>query len=778
MFFGYFVLLASLVHASSWFSAEPEYAKWSDVELRTWLQDHNIKIPSSFDKPHLYGLVDANWHSPLVAYAEAGRQWSLDQFNRAQRAFEHIKDDTFDQWDESKLRIFLLEQGVVSPSGPREQLVLLARNKYRAYTDAAILYSSLASASASSAYAGVTDAAHSASQCASQATHEVARAFDASKDYVYSTWDERQLRNWLEEHGVVEAKSASTKDELTRLANNYYRKVTSAVWESWSDSYIREWLIAHSLLKPTDTLSRSSLLGKMKKYHYNRVDSVWNTWSHSELKTWLVDHGFLKSDAEKNRDELVKMLEEHYLSAADSIWAAWTDSDIREWLSEHGYLENGNSVKSREDLVNLINSKYSDASAKALAYLVWPDARLRVYLRERGIGEDALPTTRPGLLQEARIRWVQTSTWTDNMYTRLKDIVNSSVEAAEEKIARILEVLSGRSRYASDEVDDAREWGWGSHKADHAREKAQEAGQRASESLGLFDIVNAPGVAADLSHIATPAKVEGYLNPDDGLQKVLTGADIVVIPAGIPRKPGTNAGIVRDLATGIATTAPKALVLVISNPVNSTVPIVAEVFKKHGVFDPKRIFGVTTLDVVRASTFTSEILGDRSLATSITVPVVGGHSGVTIVPLLSQSSHPLPPGFGGSDLEALVKRIQFGGDEVVKAKGTGSATLSMAYAGAEFANKVILALKGKKGIVAPTFVNLAADKAGGEALKKEIGTDIEYFSAPVELGPGGVEKIGGIGKITGAEKALIAAALPDLKVNIEKGVSFIEAPKL
>ena len=59
--------------------------------------------------------------------------------------------------------------------------------------------------------------------------------------------------------------------------------------------------------------------------------------------------------------------------------------------------------------------------------------------------------------------------------------------------------------------------------------------------LGLYDIVNTPGVAADLSHIATPAKVEGYLPPDDGLKKVLTGADIVVIPAGVPRKPGVRA---------------------------------------------------------------------------------------------------------------------------------------------------------------------------------------------------------------------------------------------
>ena len=56
----------------------------------------------------------------------------------------------------------------------------------------------------------------------------------------------------------------------------------------------------------------------------------------------------------------------------------------------------------------------------------------------------------------------------------------------------------------------------------------------------MFDIVNTPGVAADLSHIATPAKVEGYLPPDDGLKKTLTGADIVVIPAGVPRKPGVG----------------------------------------------------------------------------------------------------------------------------------------------------------------------------------------------------------------------------------------------
>ncbi|KAJ7619321.1 NAD-malate dehydrogenase [Roridomyces roridus] len=300
--------------------------------------------------------------------------------------------------------------------------------------------------------------------------------------------------------------------------------------------------------------------------------------------------------------------------------------------------------------------------------------------------------------------------------------------------------------------------------------------------LGLFDIVNTPGVAADLSHIDTPAVVVGRLPPNDGLKEVLTGADIVVIPAGVPRKPGMtrddlfkiNGGIVKDLATGIALSAPKAFVLVISNPVNSTVPIVAEVFKKHGVYDPKRIFGVTTLDVVRASTFVAEVLKTPSAAPNVVVPVVGGHSGVTIVPLLSQSSHPLPSDLSGEAYETLVKRIQFGGDEVVKAKdGAGSATLSMAYAGFEFANKVIRAVKGEKGIVAPSFVALAADPAGGAALSKELGTELEFFSSNIELGPNGVLKINPLGKITEQEAALVKAAVPELATNIETGTKFV-----
>jgi len=237
-----------------------------------------------------------------------------------------------------------------------------------------------------------------------------------------------------------------------------------------------------------------------------------------------------------------------------------------------------------------------------------------------------------------------------------------------------------------------------------------------------------------------------------------------------------NAGIVRDLTKGIATHCPKALILVISNPVNSTVPIVAEVLTQHGVFDPHRVFGVTTLDVVRAQTFVAEARGDVRAAPNVTVPVVGGHSGVTIVPLLSQSRPPLPSNTSQEDLEKLTTRIQFGGDEVVKAKdGTGSATLSMAYAGAEFAFKVLRALGGEKGIVTPTYVHLSADPNGRGVIQQELGQNIDYFSVPVELGVHGVEKILPLGKVTEYEQSLLKAALPELDGNISKGSNFITA---
>lgn len=282
--------------------------------------------------------------------------------------------------------------------------------------------------------------------------------------------------------------------------------------------------------------------------------------------------------------------------------------------------------------------------------------------------------------------------------------------------------------------------------------------------LSLFDVVRTPGVAADISHCNTGAKVSGYVGMEEA-GKALQGSKVVVIPAGVPRKPGmtrddlfnTNASIVKGLAEACAKNCPEAMFLVISNPVNSTVPIFAEVLKNHKVYDPRRLFGVTTLDVVRANTFVSE--NQKFDVKKTNVRVIGGHAGTTILPLLSQVEGAK---FSEADIAALTHRIQFGGDEVVKAKdGAGSATLSMAYAGQIFASRLMSAMKGEKNVVECTFVenNL---------------TSAPFFSTPVRLGPNGVEEVLHYGKLSAFEQKGLESMVPDLVSQAKKGVDFVK----
>ncbi|KRY58601.1 Heat shock cognate 71 kDa protein, partial [Trichinella britovi] len=159
--------------------------------------------------------------------------------------------------------------------------------------------------------------------------------------------------------------------------------------------------------------------------------------------------------------------------------------------------------------------------------------------------------------------------------------------------------------------------------------------------LALYDLVKTIGVGADLSHLSTNTKISAH-NGKEQLKDALDGCDVVLIPAGVPRKPGmtrddlfnTNASIVKELTEAVAKYSPKAMLCIISNPVNSTVPIAAEVLKKYGVYDYRRLFGVTTLDIIRSNTFIAEA---KSLDVKmVNCPVIGGHSGVTIIPVLSQ----------------------------------------------------------------------------------------------------------------------------------------------
>jgi len=281
--------------------------------------------------------------------------------------------------------------------------------------------------------------------------------------------------------------------------------------------------------------------------------------------------------------------------------------------------------------------------------------------------------------------------------------------------------------------------------------------------LSLYDIQHTKGVGADLSHIETRAKVKAYVGKDE-LADALKGMDLVVIPAGVPRKPGmtrddlfnTNATIVADLVTACAKNCPRAIIAIIANPVNSTVPIASEIMKAYNVYDEKKIIGVTTLDVVRAATFVAEAKGLDP--TRVFVPVIGGHSGNTIIPLLSQVSPPVS--FSQQELDSLTNRIQNAGTEVVEAKaGAGSATLSMAHAGARFSFSILEALNGKEGVVECGFISSQE-------------TEFKYFATPLLFSRNGVEKSMGVGKLSEYETKLIEKAKKELNGNIQNGVEF------
>nr|WP_314264132.1 malate dehydrogenase [uncultured Moellerella sp.] len=285
----------------------------------------------------------------------------------------------------------------------------------------------------------------------------------------------------------------------------------------------------------------------------------------------------------------------------------------------------------------------------------------------------------------------------------------------------------------------------------------------AGSELSLYDIAPVtPGVAVDLSHIPTDVKVVGFSGKD--ATPALQGADVVLISAGVARKPGmdrsdlfnVNAGIVRNLIEQIAITTPKALIGIITNPVNTTVAIAAEVLKKAGVYDKNRLFGITTLDIIRSNTFVAELKGKNPQ--EVNVPVIGGHSGVTILPLLSQI-----PGvsFTDEEIAALTKRIQNAGTEVVEAKaGGGSATLSMGQAAARFGLSLIRGLQGESNVVECTYVE-------GD------GEHSRFFAQPVRLGKNGIEELLPIGKLSAFEQAALDNMMDVLNADIELGEKFI-----
>ena len=281
--------------------------------------------------------------------------------------------------------------------------------------------------------------------------------------------------------------------------------------------------------------------------------------------------------------------------------------------------------------------------------------------------------------------------------------------------------------------------------------------------LCLYDLnPSTPGVALDLSHIPNRVKVTGYCG-NDALIPALENSDIVIITAGIARKPGmeredlfnANANLIISLISVAAHTCPNACFCLITNPLNSLVPLAAKVLKNAGVYNPRKLFGVTTLDVLRSESILSHYL-QRDLMPG-ELNVIGGHSGHTILPLISHiPNHQLDE----LEIRSLTQQVQDAGTAVVKAKvGYGSATLAMASAGMRFVNSLIRGLNGEDSVIECAYV-------------ESQSRFTKFFSMPLRLGKHGWSETIPLPAFDAQQQAALDRLIPTLNHEIELGENF------
>jgi malate dehydrogenase len=209
-------------------------------------------------------------------------------------------------------------------------------------------------------------------------------------------------------------------------------------------------------------------------------------------------------------------------------------------------------------------------------------------------------------------------------------------------------------------------------------------------------------------------------------------SDIVIITAGIARKPGmsrddllnTNAGIVKSVAEQVKATSPKSIIIVVSNPLD----VMCYVAMKASGFPRERVIGMAgVLDTARYRAFLAEAIDVSVL--DIQAMVLGGH-GDTMVPLISYttvSGIPITQLLAKDKLDAIVDRARNGGAEIVKHLKTGSAYYAPSSGAVQMAEAIV---KDQKRIL-PCAAWLT-----GEYGMKDL-----FLGVPVKLGKNGMEKV-------------------------------------
>jgi malate dehydrogenase len=283
---------------------------------------------------------------------------------------------------------------------------------------------------------------------------------------------------------------------------------------------------------------------------------------------------------------------------------------------------------------------------------------------------------------------------------------------------------------------------------------AEQIAYRELGDVVMFDVVEGlpQGKTLDIAEgaplIGADAKLSGTNDYKD-----IAGADLVIITAGLARKPGmsrddllkTNLGIMKQVAEGVKKHAPNAYVIVVSNPLDAMV----YTFKQVSGFPKHRVVGMAgVLDSTRLRSFVAWELGVS--VEDVTALVLGGH-GDTMVPLTrycTVAGIPVTKLIAKPKLDAIVERTKNAGGEVVALLKTGSAFVSPAASAIEMAEAI---LKDKKRVLACACL-----------CEGEYGVSGLYVGVPCVLGAGGVERIIEV-ELDAEERKLFDASLEHVK---------------
>lgn len=272
-----------------------------------------------------------------------------------------------------------------------------------------------------------------------------------------------------------------------------------------------------------------------------------------------------------------------------------------------------------------------------------------------------------------------------------------------------------------------------------------------------------PGVVLDLSHITTDASVVGFVG-EDKLEHALLNSEIVIGAGGIIHKPGvsdklrlsTNTAFIKSLAKGVARLRPMPFVGIITEPLNSLIPTAAEVIRNHGEYNPKKLFGITDIDALRAqSIFAAEHNLDPH---SVFIPVIGGHSDKTCIPLLSQAQ----PYLNVTEVQArdFTTKLRNAEDNILTAKKGFGPVLSIAYSALLFTRSVLSVLEGKHATVNAFVEN------------NDFGT--EYFSGLVHINDSGVTEMWRYSNLSNYECELLENSIHHLRKDVSEGKRVLE----